>query len=239
MRALQRLVAILNCVGHAQGRIGISGVAAECDLPLPTAARLVHELCDAGLVVRSLGDGQLSLGPAVQRWSAQAIGARAPDAARTAMRWLRDVTGETVSLQVLVGSLRVCVASEESKSEIRRVVPVGTSQSAVVGATGEALLAYLSRESVEVLARSCGLAGSEVEGLHERLTEARKRGFASASDVVVPGVAAVAVPIYRERTEVLGVLAVSGPTFRFTEQRRMACVPALLESARRVALAWR
>lgn len=110
------------------------------DLARPTAHRLavaleVHGLLrrdDAGrfcLGLRLIGLGH-EAAEAVPVWAA----------ARPALAWLHEQTGESVQLFVRDGDARVCVESIESARELRTIVPVGARLPLSAGSAGKVLL---------------------------------------------------------------------------------------------------
>ena len=60
-------------------------------------------------------------------------------AARPALAWLHEQTGESVQLFVRDGGARVCVESIESLRELRTIVPVGARLPLSVGSAGRVL----------------------------------------------------------------------------------------------------
>ena len=60
-------------------------------------------------------------------------------AARPALAWLHEQTGESVQLFVRDGDARVCVESIESPRELRTIVPVGARLPLSVGSAGRVL----------------------------------------------------------------------------------------------------
>src|SRR3546814_11519598 len=60
-------------------------------------------------------------------------------AARPALAWLHERTGESVQLFVRDGDSRVCVESIESPRELRTIVPVGARLPMTVGSAAKVL----------------------------------------------------------------------------------------------------
>lgn len=108
-------------------------------LSRPTAHRLAVALEHHGLLRRDhagrfcLGLRLIGLGheaaKAVPVWAA----------ARPALAWLREQTGESVQLFVRDGDARVCVESIESSRELRTIVPVGARLPMDRGSAGHVL----------------------------------------------------------------------------------------------------
>ena len=84
-----------------------------------TAHRLASALEVHGLVDRD-DEGRFALG-------SRMAGSSLVRAARPALEWLRDETGESVQLYVPRGDVRVCVVSLESPHSLRTIVPVGAT----------------------------------------------------------------------------------------------------------------
>src|SRR5215203_3719745 len=94
-------------------------------LPRATAHRLAVALEAHGLLRRD-DDGRFCLGLrliGLGHEAAEAIPVWR--AARPALVWLHEQTGESVQLFVPDGDARVCVESIESPRELRTIVPVG------------------------------------------------------------------------------------------------------------------
>ena len=108
-------------------------------LSRPTAHRLAVALEAHGLVRRD-EDGRFCLGLrliGLGHEAAEAVPVWA--AARPALAWLHEQTGESVQLSVRDGDARVCVESIESARELRTIVPVGARLPLSAGSAGKVL----------------------------------------------------------------------------------------------------
>lgn len=105
----------------------------------PTAHRLAVAL-EAHGVLRRDDDGRFCLGLrliGLGHEAAEAVPVWA--AARPALAWLHEQTGESVQLFVRDGDARVCVESIESPRELRTIVPVGARLPLAAGSAGRIL----------------------------------------------------------------------------------------------------
>jgi len=108
-------------------------------LSRPTAHRIAVALEAHGLVRRD-SDGRFCLGLrfiGLGHEAAEAVPVWA--AARPALAWLHEETGESVQLFVRDGEARVCVESIESPRELRTIVPVGARLPLAAGSAGRVL----------------------------------------------------------------------------------------------------
>ena len=104
-----------------------------------TAHRLAVALEAHGLVRRD-DDGRFCLGLrliGLGHEAAEAVPVWA--AARPALAWLHEQTGESVQLYVRDGDARVCVESIESARELRTIVPVGARLPLTAGSAARVL----------------------------------------------------------------------------------------------------
>ncbi|MGH9276118.1 MAG: IclR family transcriptional regulator [Acidimicrobiales bacterium] len=117
----------------------LAELVAVTGLSRPTAHRLAVAL-EAHRLVRRDDDGRFCLGLrliGLGHEAAEAVPVWA--AARPALAWLHERTGESVQLYVRDGDARVCVESIESARELRTIVPVGARLPLSAGSAGKVL----------------------------------------------------------------------------------------------------
>jgi DNA-binding IclR family transcriptional regulator len=135
---LDKAMAVLDAV-EARPR-SLAELVTTTGLSRPTAHRLAVALESHGLVRRD-DDGRFCLGLrliGLGHEAAEAVPVWA--AARPALAWLHEHTGESVQLYVRDGDARVCVESIESARELRTIVPVGARLPLSAGSAGKVLL---------------------------------------------------------------------------------------------------
>lgn len=234
MRAMQRVVAILEYVATADAPASAARVATDSGLSLSTVSRIMRDLAEDELLDR-LDDGTYLLGSRMFRLvRAAREGGDGMLIVHRVLSDLRDRTGETASLNVRRDDMRVCIASADSRQELRRVVPVGDIIPMVGTATGDVLMAGLgTAEQTAMIDRARQPSGSRPE-LLSRLREAADRGWSMRSDGLIAGVTGVAVPVLSGST-VVAAVTVSGPSTRLTPDAVHGCLPDVEDAARRIA----
>ncbi len=235
MRALQRLVAILEAVAHDGAPASMTLVADRVGLSLSTTARLMRELEQEGLLERDAAGGAFSLG---SRLLALARNAIQPsdllDAALPVMRELRHLTNETVSLHIRRQHLRVCVAEVESTLQVRRVIPVGFTVPLKNGATSEVLIAGFGPGELANWLEATGLSRKQCRELELRLREIRRDGWALSVDTVEPGLAGIAASVH-DGSRIVAALSVSGPSARWTVSVMRSLTEDVVGAANRIS----
>ncbi|WP_322069059.1 IclR family transcriptional regulator [Paraburkholderia bannensis] len=134
------------------------------------------------------------------------------------LRRLMEQSGETVFLSMLDDGEGVCLDIAHSEHQLRFSIEQGQRFALHLGAHGKAMLAFLpDAERAEICARAAASPADAV-ALEEGLASIRRHGWSQTYGEAAPGVAGVAVPLWRaNRTRVAGSLAVCGPRQRLDE----------------------
>ncbi|WP_151719515.1 IclR family transcriptional regulator [Gemmobacter serpentinus] len=243
---LEKSLAIVELlVGHPAG-LPVSAIAAATDQPASGVHRTLQELARLGYVrqLQSQGDYALTI-----RLPALGLGflgrAGITDVAQPVLDQLAHDSGELIRMSVIDGDNLTWVAVAQGATRGLRYDP-GQEQGVVVhlasSAGGKAWLASMSDEEALVRVGAQGLmrqadgqgqnAPRSLALLLEQLAEARARGYATAVDSYIAGMAAMAVPVrYHGDGAVLGCLSIAGPAVRMTAERMSELAPRLQQAA--------
>lgn len=243
---LEKAFAIVELlVDHPTG-LPVSTIAATTDQPISGVHRTLQELNRLGYVrqVQTQGDYALTI-----KLPAMGLGflgrARITDIVQPVLDRLATESGELIRLSVIDGDQLVWVAVAQGATRGLRYDP-GQEQGVVVHlastSAGKAWLATMTDD--EALARVAAQGPiREAEGagpnaprtlteLLAQLVEARERGYATAVDSYIAGMAAMAVPVrYQGKGEVLGCLSIAGPAVRMTVERMAELASSLQATA--------
>ncbi|PRA08267.1 ArsR family transcriptional regulator [Arthrobacter sp. MYb211] len=130
-RQLDRICLILDALEF--GDATASELARRTGLSTSTAHRLALNLAEYDFLRRE-PSGSFSLGRRFVRSRLEIVGL-------SYLTELRDTTGETAQLWIRRGDARVCVASVDSRHELKATLPVGASLALPHGSSGR-LLAF-------------------------------------------------------------------------------------------------
>jgi DNA-binding IclR family transcriptional regulator len=168
------------------------------------------------------------------------------DLARPLLQELAAVSGELARLNLVDGDHLVRISKAQgSKSGLKYDPLHGGNVPPIYAASGLLLLSSLSDEEAtarlraEVFAPPGQYGSAAPRSVEEALNiarTARTTGHLYLADIYEDGIATLAFPIrVTGRGEIVGVLTVSGPSFRFTKQAADSVLPTMQKIADELA----
>ena len=153
VQSIGRAFSLLELMADAGGTLGLSQLANQSGLPLPTIHRLLRTLVDLGYI-RQESSRQYVLGPRLIRLG-DASSRMLSVWARPHLARLVDELGESANLAMLDGDEIVYVAQAQSRHSMRMFTEVGRRVEPHCTAVGKAIMATMPIEEVrEILKRS-------------------------------------------------------------------------------------
>ncbi|WP_320783272.1 IclR family transcriptional regulator [Streptomyces sp. CRN 30] len=224
IRAVNRAWQVLRAFTPERMSLTLADLVRETGLPRTTVLRLVETLVGEGLV-ESGADGRIRVGTSLIAFAAFADTAwTVPAASLARMRALAAETGETVSLYVRQGTRRVVVGQAPSPNTLRHVVEPGDALTMARGSAAYVLLSLEPPQERDRLIAEIAAAesGGDDAALRAGTLAAAERGWCVTHGEREPGNSGLAVPVPFPPGAAPArrpVLAVGGPTVRFTEDR--------------------
>ena len=223
-QSVRRAIALLKVFSDERPEWGLSELARAARLNKTTAYRLLTALEAEGMVARSepsdawrLGNEAIALG---------ALALRSNDlltAARPELEALVRETGETVSLEVLVGDEVVILDGVEGPSLVGASSEIGTRWPAHATSTGKMLLAIERHASGARLPRRLRKLTprtiTDPTRLERELDGIRRRGYATAIEELETGYVAVGAPVRDPDGRGIAAISIGGPAARLTTRR--------------------
>jgi DNA-binding IclR family transcriptional regulator len=240
-QAVLRAISLLKAFSDEQPQLGLAELTRMVGLNKTTTYRLLTALESQGLIVRSPVSDTYRLGPEVIALGGRAL--RASDlrsVSRAELEGLARITGETATLEILVGS-DVLVLDEVSGAHLVGATHyIGARWPAHATSTGKVLLAFASEAELESalqhpLAQVTERTLAVPEDLHRELADIRAQGYATAVEELEVGFSAIAAPVRNHDGQVMAALSLNAPSARFTSERLQEIAPLLLEAAARVS----
>ncbi len=239
VQSIERAFGLLETMADAGGRVGLSRLAEESGLPLPTIHRLARTLVDLGYL-RQEASRQYVLGPRLIRLG-EASSSMLSVWARPHLQSLVDVLGESANLAMLDGDEIVYVAQAQSARSMRMFTEVGRRVLPHCTAVGKAILADLPRSQVGELLERTGMPRytaatlTSVAEFEEVLDTVSERGYALDDGEQEEGVRCVAVSLPQAPSR-LGI-SVSGPATRMTDDLISRAIPLIRHAGQELTTA--
>lgn len=247
---MERTLAILERLAADVGGVPIAVLADELGMPRSAAHRLLGELADHGYVRQSRKRGDyvlttklVSLGLNYLKHSGVV------DLCQPVLDRLAESSGELVRLGVVdVDHLTWVALSQGARSGLRYDPDMGIDAQLSCTASGFAWLSTLEEDDAIALVARQGIgrperfgpnAPTSMNAVMKAVRQAGKQGFAIASESYARGLSAISAPIVRTGAGMgaVGVIAISGPSARLTDQKMRGLVPDLLAAAADIAAA--
>ena len=246
VQSVDRAVSILEMLAH-DGESGVTTIADELGVHKSTAFRLIAALERRGLVEQDVERGKYRLGVGILRL-AGATTARLDvvQETRPLARALAAETGETVNIAVRSEGAALYLDQIAGTSSLQSHNWVGQRIPLHATANGKVLLSGLTPDQIttELGPRLRAYTPTTITSIKKLLVDieaVREAGYAVVVDELEMGLTAIAAPLHNVHGDVIASLSVSGPTFRFDEDRVKTVVDQVTEVAAEVSerLGWR
>ena len=239
MRAVVRSLSILLVLADSPPEgFGLEEIVRRTGLAKSTTHRLLETLVSSGFVEPASRAGSYRLGLNSVVVGSAAIRIHRPkDGIQQILRRVREATGETVGLGMLVGADVLSVGRELSSQPLHWNTVVGSRIPAACSAAGNVLLSELDSETVEALYAEADLpqptsrSAASIPELLERLGEVQAQGFAVDDEEFLFGLRCLAVPVRNVEGRVVYAFGISGPSARLSLEQFAGVVPLLQEAA--------
>ncbi|NYT69211.1 IclR family transcriptional regulator [Pusillimonas noertemannii] len=235
VRAVGRALEILSAFSPVDFELSPGELVKRVDLSRPTMYRLLHTLEVNGYLVSSGDPQKFRLGPQVARLAHVWMSSNDPAAAALPMmRRVWEVSNETVGLFVREGDSRICVAELVSPHPLSFRRGVGFHNSLISGASGKAIAAHSALDARQ-LRQLTQDAQIDVAAYTKELERTRKRGYAVSQDEQIRGATSIAAPFFDASGEVVGSLALYGPSVRIDAKAVTSYANLLMSEASHIS----
>lgn len=204
---------ILAALAAGGGSMPLRDLAAAAGMHRGKVHRYLTSLARAGLVSREAEFGHYGIGPLAITAGLAGLNRLDPiRLAYAALPALRDAIGETAVLAVWGERGATVIALEESARAVTLNVRVGSVLPIATSAIGRVFAAYLPESAwsrVALAERGKG-RGAAQRGLARAIAAVRRDGVARIEGTLIPGLNALAAPVFDHRGKLAVVLGVVG-----------------------------
>lgn len=248
-QSVRRAIALLKVFSDDRPDWGLSEIARAARLNKTTAYRLLTALEAEGMVARTsegeawrLGAGAIALG---------ALALRANDlvsVARPELESLVRKTGETATLEVLLGDEILILDGVEGPSLVGASTEIGTRWPAHATSTGKVLLADRRAHGKAARGRNGAPRGARRRlrqftprtitnpaRLDRELSQAIDQGWAMAVEELEEGYVAVGAPVRDHDGRAVAAISVGGPAPRLARARIPELARKVVRAADRIS----
>lgn len=240
-RLVGKALNLLDLIAASPGEHRAQTLADELGLPRSTVYRIINTLQQRGLVRLDAGGqgyfpGFRFLEYAQAVWPIPDL----PMLAMTEIRWLHELSGETVYFAAPGGAHMIIIQKIVSLYPISTGAPLGSLRPLYCSGMGKAYLAALAPAEREVLIGRMSLEPvtdrtiTDPSQLRSQLDVFRLRGYAIDDEEFMEGVRCVSAAVPGEGDVPLGAFTVSGPCYRMTLERAHQLGPEVATAARRL-----
>ena len=242
-RTIARAIALLRAFDGAPPARKLAELARASGLHRATAHRLLAALEVEGMVAHDPGSDLYRLGP-----EAIALGARALRAtdlravSRAELEALAGGSGETATLEVLSGRDMLILDEVAGGALVGMTPMLGERWPVHATSTGKAILAALpaaarGRAIGGRLARFTEHPVASRTALERQLDEARRLGYAVATEELELGYVAVGAAVHGHDGTPVAAVSIGGPSLRMTPRRLASLGRSVRDAAARISSA--
>jgi DNA-binding IclR family transcriptional regulator len=207
---------ILSSLAARSAAVPLKEIATDTGLARAKVHRYLTSLRNVGLVSQSDQTARYQLGPQAIGIGLAALRGINPIAeVCDALSSLRDEINQTVTAAVWSDAGPVLVAMQESDHWLTMNIRVGSRLPILTTAIGRTFLAHLPESAVRPLlsverqrAHSNGVMLPSPEEIENLVREIRERRLARAPSAIIPGIDALAAPVFDFRNDLVAVICV-------------------------------
>ena len=206
---------ILKALAAAGGVLPLKHLAAATGMPRAKVHRYLSSLRNAGLITQDPETGHYAIGSAAVTIGLVGLGRLSPiRQLNDALPRLRDRVNETVTAAIWGDTGPTIIAMEESGHVVTMNVRIGSVLPLTTTAIGQVFLAYLPDSQTQHLVAaehaSAKSSPRPARDLGAQLCDIRERRLSRAASALIPGVDAVAAPVFDVRGKLVAVMCVVG-----------------------------
>ncbi|MBA7546425.1 HTH-type transcriptional regulator XynR [subsurface metagenome] len=224
IRSIDRTLQILELFSLEKPEWGVTEISKALNIYKSNVHNVITTLAEKGFVIKDPKTDKYKLG--IKFFELGSIVIKNMDLRKIAHPHIEKLSkefNETVHLGVLDKGRVVSIEREESDKGLCSHVEIGKRTPLHCTAVGKAIMAYLSKDEINLIIREKGLEKftentiTTRKDLENEFKKIREQGYAVDNIEHEEGVQCVAGPIRDYTGKVIASMSVSGPAFRINE----------------------
>ncbi|MFT5657798.1 MAG: IclR family acetate operon transcriptional repressor [Gammaproteobacteria bacterium] len=235
---LLRGLRILEKVAESSRALTVADLLEELDIPKPTVHRITSQLEEAGYLQYEPSNKRLTVGPKLKSIGFDVLTNRTSAAPRHAiLKALSEEIEETCNCAMLDGDHTIYFDRVESDWPYRIDLKIGSHLPLHCTASGKLFLAHMPANQRKKLVMAAPLKQftersiTDPSQLEEELKRIKRDGIGVDNEEFVPGMVALAIPVFNANNEMCFTVAVHAPAIR----KSLALLRQYIPSLRRAA----
>lgn len=213
-----RAFRLLKCFVERDGPWTLTEIVNESGLEKSAAYRMLREMEAEGLIAHLPESKGYRIGGELIVLATRVLDkVELKSRARAVLENLSRMTGETVTLNMRVGSRRVTIDGIESPNSLTTLVAIGDALPLYSTPSGRAILALLPDVERDAILNASGLSAEKLENIRRELDVIRTDRFVLAPGDRRTTHSVFAVPVFSD-VGVVAAIAVYGPSDRWNKR---------------------
>ncbi|MCP4695093.1 MAG: IclR family transcriptional regulator, partial [Desulfobacterales bacterium] len=232
LNSVEKALKILLAFQADRPSWGVRGLSAHLDFSPATVQRILQTLKSNGFVLQDAKTQQYRLGNIFYQFM-DAL-QRSRPVVRTAQPFMERLltrTMETVHLNAIDKTERLCIDTLESPQHLKASMPIGNRSPLHAGASSKCLLAFNPMDFVELYVKTISLepiTGDTIidkEKLRGELARISRQGYAASLGERTPGLGSISAPILNHRGMAVAAMSLAIPEIRYRDDdHRRRCL---------------
>lgn len=241
MQSVQKAIKVLHAFSKEEPQLSLTELHKKTGIAISSLQRFVNTFVCEGFLHKDertkryqLGLSLLFLGRLVEEESSLLT------VAKPILKKLNELTGESVSLNVIDGKERKCILNFESTFTLSAKIYVGDSSPLYAGASSKSILAFMPNDELEEYLEEVELIGItestiiSKEKLRQNLSEIRQEGYAISNSERVKGAVSVSAPIRLADGKPVASITIIIPVVRIDDYVQEQLIENVLKATKEI-----
>ena len=237
-----RALELLEFVAAQPGELSLAEISTKMALSKSTIHRLANQLIHAGYLYREHNQRYFWIGSNLRNFSLSVIrNDFAYSSAREILSNFAEEVGETCNIASLDGTEIIYLQRIETRWPLRFSLDLDSRIPIHCCASGKLFLAMLPKNSQHKILRTLKLKAITEKTivsesvLKKELKTISKQGYSLDNQEFIPGMVAIAYPIFNKKNEIRATLSIHSPTIRCKDAKELIRhIPQLKKVAQQV-----